>query len=277
MLTGDLRVTSGNAMCGALSVNDSLSKFQQQLGYCPQFDALLNKLSGREMLFLFGRLRGIPENMLSESVDKLITMCDLSAHIDKKTQAYSGGNKRKLSLAIALVGSPNVLLLDEPTSGVDPAARRHIWSTLATVRQNFGCSIVLSSHSMDECEALCSRLGIMVNGKLKCLGSVQHIKERYGKGYTVIITLKESLADTKENVKNEFVKAFKNCATLQDAHHLLLKYHVNDEKLTWSHIFATMEGLKNQLKLDDYAVSGTTLDQIFIIFARGQQNAKSTK
>ena len=171
MLTGDLDVTSGDARSGLFSIIDSLSHFQQQLGYCPQFDALLDKLTGREMLFLFGRLRGIPEYMLSRSVEELIVMCDLTKHADKPTQAYSGGNKRKLSLAMALIGSPRILLLDEPTSGVDPAARRIIWSTLATVRQKFGCSLVLTSHSMDECEALCSRLGIMVNGQLRCLGS----------------------------------------------------------------------------------------------------------
>ena len=89
----------------------------------------------------------------------------------------SGGNKRKLSTAIALVGNPPIVLLDEPTTGMDPTTRRHLWDVLTGIVQE-GRSIVLTSHSMEECEALCTRLAIMVNGSFKCLGSIQHLKNK---------------------------------------------------------------------------------------------------
>ena len=89
----------------------------------------------------------------------------------------SGGNKRKLSTAIALVGNPPIVLLDEPTTGMDPTTRRYLWNVLTAVVEEGG-SIVLTSHSMEECEALCTRLTIMVNGSFKCLGSIQHLKNK---------------------------------------------------------------------------------------------------
>ena len=89
----------------------------------------------------------------------------------------SGGNKRKLSTAIALVGNPPIVLLDEPTTGMDPTTRRYLWDVVIGIIKE-GRSVVLTSHSMEECEALCTRLAIMVNGSFKCLGSLQHLKNK---------------------------------------------------------------------------------------------------
>ena len=102
----------------------------------------------------------------------------------------SGGNKRKLSVAIALIGNPPVVFLDEPSTGMDPEARRFMWnviSQISTLRKK--SSIILTTHSMEEAEALSSKIGIMVNGELKCLGSVQHIKNKFGKGYEIEIKI----------------------------------------------------------------------------------------
>ena len=106
---------------------------------------------------------------------------------------------------MALVGLPEVLLLDEPTTGVDPKARRVIWDILSKVRE-FGSSLILTSHSMEECEALCTNLAIMVYGQFKCLGSPQHIKSKYGAGYTLLVRL-ESPQWAKE-VKREIRQIF---------------------------------------------------------------------
>ena len=149
---------------------------------------------------MFARLRGIPERQIKEVVEIEITRLDLKKHADKKCGTYryvlitsflslslslmplllaycSGGNKRKLSTAIALVGNPPIVLLDEPTTGMDPTTRRYLWDVLTGIVQE-GRSIVLTSHSMEECEALCTRLAIMVNGSFKCLGSIQHLKNK---------------------------------------------------------------------------------------------------
>merc|ERR1719164_24583 len=108
----------------------------------------------------------------------------------KLAGSLSGGNKRKLSVAIAMIGSPPVVFLDEPSTGMDPVARRFMWDIIANIstRSNESC-VVLTTHSMEEAEALCSRVGIMVGGRLRCLGSCQHLKNRHGGGLMVELKL----------------------------------------------------------------------------------------
>ena len=126
---------------------------------------------------LFARIRGLrtKDNVITSEIEKLASFVDLSEYLDRPCGQYSGGNKRKLNVALALIGRPKVMLLDEPTTGVDPAARRKIWETINNIRKS-GTSIILTSHSMEECEALCDRLAIMVQGSFQCLGGPQHIK-----------------------------------------------------------------------------------------------------
>ena len=114
----------------------------------------------------------------SQFVHWCLTRLNLSAYADRMSCTYSGGNKRKLSTAIALVGNPSMVFLDEPTAGMDVGARRFLWNCISEIVRR-GKSVILTSHSMEECEALCSRLVIMVNGKFVCHGSTQHLKNRY--------------------------------------------------------------------------------------------------
>ena len=149
------------------------------------------------MLTLFARIRGLrtKDNVIDSEIEKLANFVDLTDYLDRPCGKYSGGNKRKLNVALALIGRPKIMLLDEvnkrflvilfrqlklcilsqPTTGVDPAARRKIWETINNIRKS-GTSVILTSHSMEECEALCDRLAIMVNGSFQCLGGPQHIK-----------------------------------------------------------------------------------------------------
>ncbi|KAF8768213.1 ATP-binding cassette sub-family A member 3 like protein [Argiope bruennichi] len=220
MLTGDCHPTEGNAFIQNVSVRKNLKKFQSYLGYCPQFDALIDRLTGREMLMLFGQLRGLTSTELEERINKLIKMTDLTKHADKQTRFYSGGNKRKLSVAIALIGSPPLILLDEPTAGVDPVSRRKIWGILAQARNNTGAAILLTTHSMEESEALCNRLAIMVNGRFRCLGSIQQLKTKYGQGYTLIIKMKREDQENIESITTikTHVESNLHGANLKDDH-----------------------------------------------------------
>ena len=104
---------------------------------------------------------------------------------------YSGGNKRKLSVAIALLGNPPIILLDEPSSGMDPEARRFMWSVVSQIStQNKTSSVILTTHSMEEAEALSSKLAIMVEGQVKCIGPVQRLKSKYGQGFEIEVKVK---------------------------------------------------------------------------------------
>lgn len=134
MLTGDLGITAGDAFVNGFSVRHSLRQVQRMLGYCPQFDALLDSLTGREILTLFARLRGLREELITGEIEALTTTLLLKPLIDLRAGTYSGGNKRKLSTALALVGGPPVVCLDEPTTGMDPIARRHVWRALSHYR-----------------------------------------------------------------------------------------------------------------------------------------------
>ncbi|XP_044296030.1 ATP-binding cassette sub-family A member 2 [Varanus komodoensis] len=177
MLTGDESATGGEAFVNGHSILKEALQVQQSLGYCPQFDALFDELTAQEHLELYTRLRGIPWKDEERVVKWALQKLELTKHADKPAGTYSGGNKRKLSTAIALIGYPSFIFLDEPTTGMDPKARRFLWNLILDIIKT-GRSVVLTSHSMEECEALCTRLAIMVNGRLKCLGSIQHLKNR---------------------------------------------------------------------------------------------------
>ncbi|OTF75870.1 ABC transporter sub-family A-like protein [Euroglyphus maynei] len=271
MLTGDLFPSDGNAhIDGQIDLISDLCQFQRNIGYCPQFDALLDNLTGVETLRLMGALRGIPWRRLSAEVDDLIRMVDLQNHASKRTETYSGGNRRKLSIAVSLIGNPRLLFLDEPTAGVDPSARRKIWRTLGLIRKLFNSVIILTSHSMEECEALCSRIAIMVAGRFRCLGSTQHLRAKYGQGYTILIRLKrehELDGNYSDECQRRIIAAIPS-ARLSDYHQCLMTFQIADKSLQWSELFEIMARLDNELRFEDYIVSDTTLENIFILFAR---------
>lgn len=186
MLTGDLTITSGEAWVRGISLRTQINKVQSKIGYCPQFEALIDEMTCRQTLRMFCRLRGVPTHRIEELTQALAIELNFVRHLDKQVRQCSGGNKRKLSTAVALIGNPVVVYLDEPTTGMDPGAKRHLWNMVNRIRSG-GTTVVLTSHSMDECEALCTRLAIMVNGQFKCLGSVQHLKNKFSKGLTLVI------------------------------------------------------------------------------------------
>ncbi|EPB76344.1 ABC transporter, ATP-binding protein [Ancylostoma ceylanicum] len=209
MLTGENDISYGDAFIYGRSVKTDWRKACANVGYCPQFDAVLEEMTGEETLYMFARIRGIPKGHIpqkvTEHVHAVIHTIGIGLYAKKLIKEYSGGNKRRLSLGIALVGMPAVLLLDEPTTGVDPKARRIIWNIFTGIRA-LGTSLVLTSHNMEECEALCTELAIMVDGSFKCYGSCQHIKSKYGAGFTLLIRL--ARAEQADAAKNEVIRAF---------------------------------------------------------------------
>ncbi|XP_073662950.1 ATP-binding cassette sub-family A member 2 isoform X2 [Tursiops truncatus] len=268
MLTGDESTTGGEAFVNGHSVLKELLQVQQSLGYCPQFDALFDELTAREHLQLYTRLRGIPWKDEARVVKWALEKLELTKYADKPAGTYSGGNKRKLSTAIALIGYPAFIFLDEPTTGMDPKARRFLWNLILDLIKT-GRSVVLTSHSMEECEALCTRLAIMVNGRLRCLGSIQHLKNRFGDGYMITVRTKGS-----QNVKDVvrfFSRNFPE-AVLKERHHTKVQYQLKSEHISLAQVFSKMEQVVGVLGLEDYSVSQTTLDNVFVNFAKKQSD-----
>ena len=132
----------------------------------------------------------------------------------------------------------------------------------------------MSVCSMEECEALCTRLAIMVNGRLKCLGSIQHLKNKFGEGYTVLIKV-QSECDTYDMTR--YVENRFPTSVLKDAHQCMLHYHISDDssdRLKLSELFGAIEEARVGYRIEDYSISQTTLEQVFVNFARSQEEPR---
>ena len=147
-----------------------------------------------ETLKFFALIKGIRTHKIDFVVEKAIKDLNLKDHRNKLAGTLSGGNKRKLSVAMALIGNPPIILLDEPSAGMDPEARRFMWQVVERISQRDKKSaVILTTHSMEEAEALSTKLGIMVRGGVfRCMGSSQHIKSKFGVGYEVEIKVKKA-------------------------------------------------------------------------------------
>ncbi|XP_056594353.1 retinal-specific phospholipid-transporting ATPase ABCA4a [Triplophysa dalaica] len=275
MLTGDIDVTAGEAAVTGYSILTNILDVHQNMGYCPQYDAIDDLLTGREHLHLYARLRGVPESEINRVAEWGIQKLGLCEYAGCSAGTYSGGNKRKLSTAIAMIGCPALLLLDEPTTGMDPQSRRFLWNSIMSVIQD-GRAVVLTSHSMEECEALCTRLAIMVNGTFKCLGSIQHLKYKFGDGYVVTMKIRAAKAGLTPdlNPAEAFMEStFPGCLQ-REKHFNTLQYEISTSSL--AKIFQVVLANKERLNIEDYSVSQTTLDQVFVNFAKQQSGEEET-
>ena len=147
------------------------------IGYMAQSDALYEALSGQENLEFFGQLKGLSKRDLTAEIAHVAQVVDLTEHLNKTVSGYSGGMKRRLSLAIALLGNPQLLILDEPTVGIDPSLRKKIWKELIELRDN-GVGILVTTHVMDEAE-LTDKVGLLLGGEIIAFDTPQHLKESY--------------------------------------------------------------------------------------------------
>lgn len=188
-MTGEYGPTHGKVHVGGINVSSDMAAARYKIGYCPQFDALSELLTGREHLELYARIKGIPKKYIPDFVEQKLREMDLKQYENVRAGTYSGGNKRKLSVAMACIGNPPVVFLDEPSAGMDPGARKNMWGVINAIKFK-KTSIILTTHSMEEAEALCERIGIMVDGRFRCLGSSVHIKNKFGKGYEFDIKVK---------------------------------------------------------------------------------------
>ncbi|PRQ44758.1 putative ABC transporter, P-loop containing nucleoside triphosphate hydrolase [Rosa chinensis] len=181
MLTGEESPTDGTACIFGKDISSNPKAARQHIGFCPQFDALLEYLTVQEHLELYATIKGVPDNKIAEVVMEKLVEFDLLKHAGKPSFSLSGGNKRKLSVAIAMIGDPPIVILDEPSTGMDPIAKRFMWEVISRLSTRRGkTAVILTTHSMNEAQALCTRIGIMVGGQLRCIGSPQHLKTRFG-------------------------------------------------------------------------------------------------
>ncbi|CAB9510069.1 Retinal-specific ATP-binding cassette transporter [Seminavis robusta] len=367
MLTAEFPPTQGDATLAGFSLRQEPEKTRRRIGYCPQFDAHFANLTGREHVELYASIKGIPSDSVRIAAAEKLKQVGLSeTDSDRLSSNYSGGMKRRLSLACATIGSPQLVFLDECSTGVDPVARREIWqlvSDLVSAEVPEGgqkTSVILTTHSMDECEALCPRIGIMANGKLRCLGSAQHLKTKFGKGYQlelkvattskddedfrvhlvtlarskgaavdqeqasaddeVFFNLQEAETALQQVTGDDYLSSmlneanpngygvFKDCSSatgvhlsdltsfvtneirMRDLHSFIVgaypsailrerqdmkaRFEVTSEGISIAKIFQSIEENKEQVKLSDYGVSQTSLEQVFNMHAAEAERLK---
>lgn len=162
------------------------------IGYMAQSDALYEMLTGYENLEFFGKMKGVPSDKLKKEIEYIAEIVDLTDDLKKLVSKYSGGMKRRLSLAIALIGSPELLILDEPTVGIDPSLRKNIWKELFKQRDN-GVGILVTTHVMDEAE-LTDKVGLLLNGNIIAFDTPQQLKEKNN-----VKTIEEVFLKVEEN------------------------------------------------------------------------------
>ncbi|KAF9163067.1 hypothetical protein DFQ26_002974 [Actinomortierella ambigua] len=274
ILTGALSPTAGNATIYGRTVVPFHDELRSMIGICPQFDVLWPDLTSREHLWLFARIKGVAPEQVNDAVEQMVREMDLGPLGDKKAKTFSGGNKRRLSLAMAVIGAPKIVFLDEPTTGVDVAIRQAIWNSIRKLKRH-SC-VILTTHSMEEADALCDRIGIITNGHIQALGTSQRLKNTYGAGYKIIVKTHNSSAENA----NAVTRALEDTVgagrvTLVQALGTTLEYElarVEGERTTdmLAKMFRVFEQHRQELGIADYSVSQTTLAQVFIEFAKEQ-------
>lgn len=266
ILCGEQLPTHGYGFVAGYDVVQDALKAQQHIGYCPQFDALLELLTAKEHLQLYAGLRGVPSNVTDMICDELIEVCGLTEHKDTLAGSMSGGNKRKLSVAISLIGGPSVVFLDEPSAGMDPVARRGLWEVIDDIARH--SSVVLTTHHLEEVEALAHRVAIMVDGRLMCIGDKTHLKNKYGDGFEMHVRVQDA---AHAEAFEAFVAERFPTAEQHECRNHRYTYAVPSSSIKLSQLFALLEEKSEELGISNYSVSDTSIESVFLRISAGAE------
>lgn len=230
------------------------------LGVCPQFDSA-DVLTVYETLRFFAEIRGVKN--VEYNVNTVMDACGINAWSNQLAQNLSGGTKRKLSLAVALVGNPRVLVLDEPSSALDANAKRTLWRCLQNLSKNR--AVVLTTHSMEEADALADRVGI-VSSRMLALGDREELKRRAGDSFYVHVVSRSAPRTTPqelERMKEVMCATFEGANISRETQGGQLRVEVPTMGWNMVRMIRTMEGIKGDLGIEFYSVGRATLDEVF--------------
>lgn len=178
VLSGLLPPTSGHVKVGNYDVQEASERVKARIGVCPQDTAVFDYLTGRENIEFFGNLHNMSKEVLKKNTNELLEKLGFQEDADRRVKIYSGGMRRRINLAMALVNDPEIAFLDEPTVAMDPQSRRAVWEFIRKLKTQ-NKTIILTTHYMEEAEELCDRVGIIDYGKLIALGSPDQLKEEH--------------------------------------------------------------------------------------------------
>ncbi|KAK3240756.1 hypothetical protein CYMTET_49431 [Cymbomonas tetramitiformis] len=250
-------------------VVDQRNQVFRTLGVCPQFDCCWSEMTVEEHLLLYARVRGCPlaeQRVRARQVAELVEL-DGDAFTQRACQ-LSGGMRRRLSIGISLVGNPGVLILDEPTTGLDPETRQQIWRVVDKAKS--GRAIILTTHSMEEADALSTRIGIVAGGKLLCIGTQQSLKNEFGEGLQLKLGL-ESDADLDR--LHEFIRSKINSSAdvVYNVGKTCIYKLLRDTSVAT--VFRVMEAESAEMRVSEWSLTQTSLEQVFINVVTSRQES----
>ena len=260
ILTTLLKPTSGNVFVGGYDVMLNAKRVREKIGYVQQEISVDEFLTGRENLYLHARINQIPSNLIKSRIDDVLELVELGEKKDQATLTYSGGMRKRLDIANGLLSRPSVLFLDEPTVGLDIQTRRKIWGYIKKIRKDFGMTIFISTHYMEEADDLCGRIGIIDFGKIQVIDTPKSMKRAIGNEIISFNLVdgkanQDTLIDQINNI--EFVKEVKN---KQDS---ITVFSTNSNEVI-PKIFQASTNLN--MKINSLTLKQPTLDDVFISY-----------
>ena len=260
ILTTLLKPTSGSALVGGYDVMSDAKKVREKIGYVQQEISVDEFLTGRENLYLHARINQIPRNLIKSRIDDVLELVELGEKKDQATVTYSGGMRKRLDIANGLLSRPSVLFLDEPTVGLDIQTRRKIWGYIKKIRKDFGMTVFISTHYMEEADNLCDRIGIIDHGKIQVIDTPKSMKSAIGNEIISfnLVDGKASQDTLIEQInKIEFVKEVKN---KQD---LITVFSTKSNEVI-PKIF--QESTNLGMRINSLTLKQPTLDDVFISY-----------
>ncbi|XP_051851188.1 ATP-binding cassette sub-family A member 9-like [Antechinus flavipes] len=271
MITGDISPTAGKVVLkrSGTSMSEEGNDMLQFLGYCAQENSLWQNITVREHLELYAAVKGMAKEDAFIMISRLADALTLQKYMKSPVKQLPAGIKRKLCFALSILGNPAIVLLDEPSTGMDPEGQQQIWQAIRATFKNKENGAILTTHYMSEAEAVCDRVAIMVSGQLRCIGSIQYLKSKFGKNYLLEIKVKEP--EQIRPLHAEILKLFPRAAQ-QERYSSLMAYKLPMEDVQpLSQAFSKLEAVKCTFDLEEYSLSQSTLEQVFLELSKDQE------
>ncbi len=257
MLTTLLPIDDGSATVAGFDVARHPKRVRERIGYVSQLGGADELATGRENLVLQGRLYGASLAEVNPRVDELASILDLAQFADRRVKTYSGGQRRRLDVALGIVHQPTVLFLDEPTTGLDPQNRANLWEHLSALR-DLGTTIVLTTHYLEEADVLCDRIVIVDHGQIVAEGSPRELKRRVA-GDAIVITVKDPEAASGRGLALLGEKAFVREISAEGTQ---IRLYVEDGGAAMPELLRTLDS--EHIGIKSMSLSEPTLDDVFL-------------
>lgn len=249
-----LKPTAGRAIVAGFDVSRKPEEVRKRIGIVFQDPSLDNQLTGYDNMYIHGKLYGLSSAELHRKIIRLLELVDLKDFAYKKVMYYSGGMRRRLEIARSLLHEPEILILDEPTIGLDPQSRARIWDYIRYLRKEHNMTILMTTHYMDEAEELANRIAIMDKGRILAMGSAEELKSVLGQDVIYV-----SVENTQDRNLCTIFSFVKECRKLEDAR---LELIVDNATKILPEVFNAAE--LAGLKIVEVSYRRPTLNEVFL-------------